>query len=429
MGAVCIVAVIATWETWRPTTDIPTLVLGSLVIVGMSAFAVRTISGTEANWSAAVFVHLAMSIALGPPGAVASAVADGLMGRLIVSPGLSRGLFNSAVFVLTNLSAWWTFHLFGSLASPAALVAAAGLSAGAVAWIVDHVLVAVVIAIASSGVSPVRQSMQSGLAVIPHTLAAGLAASGVTLLYHQAGLLGFTMFLVPIFSAQAFLVLLARRTSFHLQELQAAQEEERRRIARDLHDSVVQTVVGYSMRLSAGSSSLSQQFGEAASRWTGLLDNAGRDLRGAAKDLRTLIFEIAPPSLEDEGLAEALTTVATPLRDAGVEIDLHIDRELDIVRADRTLLFRVAQEAFRNIAKHANAQHVRLQIARDRDQVVLKVTDDGVGFRPDELTHRRREGHVGTRGLEEISAQRGATLTIDSTPGEGTHLCLAIPLT
>ncbi|MGO8864463.1 MAG: sensor histidine kinase [Acidimicrobiales bacterium] len=428
MALVCVAAAVIATLSWRPVTDPVTLAVGAVVIIGMGAFAVRTITGVDVAWSAAIFVHLAVTLALGPPGAIVAGIADGFLGRAIVTPGLLRGLFNAGTMVLANLGAWWAAHLVGTSIMPRG-APLAGLFAGATAWVVDFTLVSVVISIASQGGTPVRRSLPSGLAVLPHTIAAGWAAAGVALLYGQKGTIGFTMFLVPVLSAQAFLVLLARRSNAHLRELLGAQEHERRRIARDLHDTVVQVVVGNSMRLAAASTRIVKEVGQTAEKWSELLNTAGDDLRGAARDLRTLIIQIAPPSLEQEGLPSALNTLAVSLREVGVEVHFDFDEIAVTDKSDRELLFRVAQEAFRNVAQHSHASHLDVELRTSDTLITMNIIDDGIGFSPSDVDLRRSEGHVGTRGLEEVAAERGAVLTIDSKPGRGTRLYLAIPVT
>lgn len=426
VGLVCVAAIVLGAKSWQPASDLGTMAVGIIVIIGMGAFAVRTISGVDAAWSAAVFVHLALALALGPLGAIAAGLADGLVGRAFVAAGWVRSIFNTSTFVLTNLGAWWAAQLAGPQITPKN-AALAGLLAGLAAWAIDHVLLAVVISIASHGSASVERSLRSGLTFLPHTLASGWAAAGVALLHAQAGTVGFTMLLVPVLSAQAFLVLLARRTNAHYGELRLAEERERRRIARDLHDSVVQVVVGYSMRLSAAGATIAQDFGPAGEKWSTLMETAGKDLRGAARDLRTLIIQIAPPSLKTEGLSPALQALIAPLQESGVEVHLDVAEPEGIRQGDRELVFRVAQEALRNVAAHANAAHVIVEIWSAENEVRLTIVDDGSGFSSADVEGSRREGHVGTRGLEEVAADRGATLTINSTPGRGTRLNLTIP--
>ncbi len=426
VGAVCFAAIVVGAASWQPLSDPTTLLVGVLIVVGMAAFAVRTISGVDAVWSASVSIHLAMTLSLGPTGAILAALADGLVGRALAPGGWFRNTFNTAAFVLTNLSVWWAVKaLCGSITPATAPLA--GLTSGAVAWVVDYVLIAGVIEIASRGRVPFLQSLRSAQTVLPHTLAYGWAAAGVALLHHDAGTFGFTMLLVPVVSAQVFLVHLARRANAHQRELREAEEAERRRIARDIHDGVVQVVVGYSMRLAAASDNIQTELGHAAQPWHDLMSRAAEALRGSARDLRTLIIQIAPPSLQREGLRAALGRLCSPLVEGGTNVRILVPDDLALPQADAELLFRVAQEALRNTAAHANASEVSVEVRIDPLATMLAVIDDGTGFSPEDVAERRREGHVGTRGLEELATERGAALTIHSSPGRGTRVCLTIP--
>jgi signal transduction histidine kinase len=252
----------------------------------MAAFAVRTISGVAVAWSASIFVHLGMALALGPSGALSAAMADGLLGGLLVGSGWFRSLFNTATFTLTSLAARAAaLGVAGHMITPST-AAVAGLTAGSVAWVANYVLLALVIRFASSGGVSVTASLRSATATFPYHLAYGLAAAVVALLFAQAGLVGFSMLLMPVVAGQAFLVLLARSTHRYQQQLVHAEEAERRRIARDLHDTVVQVVAGSAMSLAAEGDQLVTAVGAAAERWRAFMRETAEDLRLAARDLR-----------------------------------------------------------------------------------------------------------------------------------------------
>jgi signal transduction histidine kinase len=421
---VCALATVVGVLSWRPITDPATLVFGCAGVIAMSALSVRTISGVNAVWSASVCVHLGMTLALGPAGAIAAALSHSVIGHSLVRSGSFRVAFNSALYTLTNLSAWWAVQTVVSSVTTAN-APLAGLVVGGSAWATDHILISGVVALATEGRVRFASSLRSGLGVLPHTLAYGWAAAGITLLYRQAGVAGFSMLLVPVFSAQVFLVLLARRTQRHQQELRLAEEAERRRIARDLHDTVVQTVAGTAMILAAESDGQGEV---PVNQWRRVMTESASDLRGAASELRTLILQLAPPTLKQDGLAAALQPLIRSLVESGSAVEVSVPSDLRVPDDDLELLFRVAQEALRNVAAHAHAEHVRVSVRQRADATELRVDDDGTGFTPDDVNRRRREGHVGTRGIAEVAAQRGATLTIASAPGEGTHVVLAVPV-
>lgn len=343
-----------------------------------------------------------------------------IVGCLLFADGWFRSLFNGATFLLTNLAGWWASSRIGSpfTVSEAPL---AGIAAGSAAWIVDHLLVSVVVGLASQKKNSFFSSLRSGLAVLPHTLAYGWAAAGMTLLYRQSGLGGFSMLIVPVFSAQVFLVLLARRTQSHQGELRQAEEGERRRIARDLHDTVVQTVAGTAMILAAASESSPPETNSRS-----IMHDAASDLRGAAA-LRTLIVQIAPPTLKRDGLEAALQSPLAAVRQTGARVDVHIQDDIELRHTDMELIFRVSQEALRNVVAHAHASHVKFTLVEAGSTLELSVADDGRGFTDDEVNSRRLDGHFGTQGLADAAKERGATLMIDSKPDSGTRVVLRLP--
>lgn len=207
----------------------------------------------------------------------------------------------------------------------------------------------------------------------------------------------------------------------------AAGEAERRRIAADLHDGVVQTLAGAGWSLSA----VAARSG-AADRET-LLDTAGR-LRQAVRELRTLLVTIAPPRLHSQGLGPALTDVASALTARGVAVTLAVDEAVGapgtLGREQEALLFRVAQEAVRNILRHADAQAVSIAVQPvGTSRVELTVTDDGTGFLPAAARALDSDecAHLGLGLLADLVSHSGGELSVTSTPGAGTRLHLQLP--
>lgn len=184
-------------------------------------------------------------------------------------------------------------------------------------------------------------------------------------------------------------------------------EAERRRIAADLHDGVVQDLAGVSFGLSA----MAHQQPELERPLTTAADRTRR----AVGSLRTLLVDIYPPNLRDAGLSAALEDLAS-----GLDAEVHLDLEPGLGLDDMTqqAFYRIARESTQNITKHARAQHVDISLRSAGNAVTLEVRDDGQGFAAGEV----QTGHVGLALMHDLAAQVGGQLTVDSTPGAGTSV-------
>jgi two-component system, NarL family, sensor kinase len=245
-------------------------------------------------------------------------------------------------------------------------------------------------------------------------------------------------FLPITFAALALLQLLqlplvwgtARRLDSSVQERERlardaaeASATERRRIAADLHDSVVQDLAAVSYSLSGAAERLSAPEVERRP-----IRSAAATVRRSIQSLRTLLVEIYPDSLQNEGLQSALTDLSAQLVGQGVDVRLDLSGDIDVPRASNELIFRVAAEALRNVAEHAHATHVALSLCRVSGGVELTVTDDGRGFDPDDLRNGPEAGHLGLALLRDRAARDGGKLQITSTSGRGTTVLLLIPV-
>jgi signal transduction histidine kinase len=204
-----------------------------------------------------------------------------------------------------------------------------------------------------------------------------------------------------------------------------ASDDERRRIAATLHDGVVQELAAASFA-AAGEAERASTAGhpELATRLRGLAET----VRGTIGGLRSLLVDIYPPSLKRAGLAAALTDLAGTVRTRDIEVALDLpadDTGLD--EAGDRLVYRVAQEALRNVARHAAATRVELAIVTATDDVTLTIRDDGVGFDPAEALLHPAEGHYGVQVMTDLALQAGATLDVSSAPGNGTCWRLRVP--
>jgi two-component system NarL family sensor kinase len=218
-----------------------------------------------------------------------------------------------------------------------------------------------------------------------------------------------------------------RRTQREREELLrgliAAADEERRRIASDLHDGVVQDLAGVAFSLGA----LVRQEGRPASELAEIRDAADR-VRDGVRSLRSLLVEIYPPNLYEEGLESVLSDLLAKLEPRGVQGTLVVEAPLARLDLDRTqLMYRVAQEGLRNVLAHAEATRVTVSITSERNVILLEVVDDGRGVEGAEVPDR--PGHLGLRALASLAASLGSRLTLRSTPGRGTVLALEVPIT
>jgi len=194
---------------------------------------------------------------------------------------------------------------------------------------------------------------------------------------------------------------------------------ERRRIARDLHDGVVQALAGVAYSLGAGSTKAARADRQAAGE---TMKEAAGVIRQAVRDLRTLIVEIAPPDLAGSRLEAALGDLLAPLADRGIETSLRADGLDGVDRETAAVLYRAAQEAIRNASAHAEPSRVDVVVAGGADFAELEVHDDGAGFTADDVIGRRRHGHVGIAMLRSLVEDAGGGLWLSSRPGAGTTI-------
>jgi signal transduction histidine kinase len=197
--------------------------------------------------------------------------------------------------------------------------------------------------------------------------------------------------------------------------------EERNRLARELHDSVSQKLFGLILSAESAGTLVDGDPAEARAEIVRLRALA----QEAQEELRSLVFELRPPALESEGLAEALRKHVDVLRRV-----YRREIALDLAGAPRRApelereVFRIAQEALQNALRHAGARQVRLRLAASDDRLELTVSDDGVGFEPNAPAIRSRR--LGLTSMEERAQAVGGTLTIESRPGHGTTVRLEV---
>jgi signal transduction histidine kinase len=203
-----------------------------------------------------------------------------------------------------------------------------------------------------------------------------------------------------------------------------AQDLERRRIAGDLHDGILQDLSGAAFSMSAAAERLPASDDGTRS----MIESAAAACRGAVRTLRSMLVEIYPPRLRESGLETAVEDLLAPLQERGMQTDLQTDPIPDLPDTSEALLFRVAQEALRNVGAHSGAQRVDVRIEATGEAFALSVEDDGVGFSPEEAMARRREGHMGLRLLRDLAADSGGTIEVRSATGQGTTVRVEVPL-
>jgi signal transduction histidine kinase len=186
----------------------------------------------------------------------------------------------------------------------------------------------------------------------------------------------------------------------------AASDTERRRIAGDLHDGVVQDLAGTSYALRDGA----------------------RQTRRSIRQLRSLLVDIYPPDLHRAGLAAALSDLVAPLESRGVQARVDLPPGLRLEPDAEALMFRTAQEALRNVMAHSDANHVDVSVILENSHAGLTIADDGRGFSPDVAEAAREDGHLGLRVLADMAQDAGGRLAIDSEPGRGTRVSLEVPV-
>ena len=205
-----------------------------------------------------------------------------------------------------------------------------------------------------------------------------------------------------------------------------AQEEERLRISRDLHDEIAQTLVGINVQLAT----LTR---EAAGGPKGLqqkIECAQQMVEKSVENVHQFARKLRPALLDDLGLIPALHAfMKTFTKQTGVHTSLTAIEAVErLDTAKRTVLFRVAQEALTNVARHAQASRVAVIIQKLPDGICMKIKDDGKSFQVDSVLHGKGRQHLGMLGMRERLEMVGGSFEVESTPGKGTAIIAEIPL-
>lgn len=222
--------------------------------------------------------------------------------------------------------------------------------------------------------------------------------------------------------AEAELRRYAEQQQQFAQRLVAAQEAERRAIARELHDEVGQTLTGLKLLLDTGDALPAEQLREQ-------LAEARRTIGELLGRVRNLSLALHPSMLDDLGLLPALSWL---IERYSAQTGVHVSwRAQGVARRFATIIetsvYRIAQEALTNVARHAGVGSLELRLLADDEQLLLQIDDEGRGF--DVAAAMRAHQSIGLIGMHERVELLGGTLLIESAPGQGTHLSASIPLT
>ncbi len=203
----------------------------------------------------------------------------------------------------------------------------------------------------------------------------------------------------------------------------AAADRERTLIASDLHDGVVQGLAGASYTLTdAANRTRAAEQPEVADT----LADTARSLRQWVRELRSLIVTVTPPALHSEGLPATLSDLVATLEARRIDVVLDVRVRDALNETSESLVYRVAQEAIRNVTRHARASRVELIVAQDDGWLTLRLTDDGQGFDP--AVSARSRGSVGLTLLAALVHERGGHLRVESAAGAGTVVTLRLPM-
>jgi signal transduction histidine kinase len=224
--------------------------------------------------------------------------------------------------------------------------------------------------------------------------------------------------LVCALANQAAVALENARLYGQAQELAVLQE--RQRLARELHDSVSQALYGIVLGTRTALALLEQN----SEKLSLLLENVHAQAETGLIEMRTLIFELRPESLEMDGLVAALKKQAEIVQTRyGLSIEMELGEERLLPFIVKEALYRIAQEALHNIVKHAHVTSARLRLSGSNAGILLEISDTGLGFNPEQSF----PGHLGLLSMRERLERLGGRLEIRSVPGQGTALRALIP--
>ena len=205
----------------------------------------------------------------------------------------------------------------------------------------------------------------------------------------------------------------------------SSQEDERKRISRELHDLVAQTLTGINLHLATLKT-------EAENNVKGMTKNIARTQKLVEKSVDAVhqfARQLRPALLDDLGLIPALHSFTKDFaKETGLRVNISAFAGIEKISATkRIVLYRVAQEALTNVARHARASQVAITIEQEQDSVCMKIKDDGQSFDVEKLLHDRKNKRLGLLGMRERVEMVGGTFSIESAPGSGTTVTAHVP--
>jgi signal transduction histidine kinase len=210
-------------------------------------------------------------------------------------------------------------------------------------------------------------------------------------------------------------------------QILSAQEEERKKISRELHDQIAATLTGINIELNALKYEVTAN-NKALQRKIG---NTQQLIQNSVEVIHDFARELRPATLDDLGLIPALHSFTKSLsKQTGIRINLTVFGAVEQLENEkRTVIYRVTQEALTNVARHAHANKVEVDIGKLDNAVTLRVSDDGKSFRVARSLHGKRNKRLGVLGMRERVEMVGGTFKIESSPGSGTTVSALIPIT
>jgi signal transduction histidine kinase len=208
-----------------------------------------------------------------------------------------------------------------------------------------------------------------------------------------------------------------KNAEYHDETRVAVALQERNRLARDLHDAVNQTLFTASIMAEA----LPRVWEQNPEQGQQGLEEIRQLTRGALAEMRTLLMELRPQGITEKSLGDLLDHLTRAISSrTRIPIELEIENDTILSPDVQVIFYRIAQEAFNNIARHANASHVVVQLSAWPDQASLIIRDNGRGFNLDEVA----PGHLGLAIMRERASQVGADLLLKSQPNQGTEISI-----